>query len=151
MRGATWVDADRFEIAPTAMRYEDWEFPYALVLGLGAAARYALDVGIDVAGEQAFSLARRVRDGVADMPGGRVLDAGQKKCAIVTAMFESRDAREIVNELTAQKINTTSSLKWYGLLDFSSRGVDAALRISPHYFNTEEEVDAALGAIRELI
>jgi len=150
MRGATWVEPERFEIAPTAMRYEDWEFSYALVLGLGAAARYALDVGVDVASDLAFSLARRLRDGIAGIPGGRVLDAGRDKCAIVTAMFESRDAREIVNELKARKINTTSSLKWYGLLDFSSRGVEAALRISPHYYNTEEEVDAALAGIREL-
>jgi len=150
MRGATWVEPERFEIAPTAMRYEDWEFSYAMVLGLGAAARYAMDVGIDVASDLAFSLARRLRDGIAEIPGGRVLDAGRDKCAIVTAMFEGRDAREIVNELKARKINTTSSLKWYGLLDFSSRGVEAALRISPHYYNTEEEVDAALAGIREL-
>lgn len=31
-----------FELVPTAQRYENWEFAYALVLGLGAAARYAL-------------------------------------------------------------------------------------------------------------
>jgi selenocysteine lyase/cysteine desulfurase len=150
MRGATWVEPDRYEIAPTATRYEDWEFSYALVLGLGAAVRYALDVGIDVASARAFSLARRLRDGIAQIPGGRVLDAGREQCAIVTAVFESRDAREIVRELKSRKINTTSSLKWYGLLDFSSKGVDAALRISPHYYNTEEEVDAALELIRKL-
>ena len=41
MRGATWVTPERFEVQPTARRFEDWEFAYALVLGLGAAARYA--------------------------------------------------------------------------------------------------------------
>ncbi len=150
MRGATWVDPDHYEIAPTAMRYEDWEFSYALVLGLGAAARYALDVGVDVAAKRAFSLAHRLRDGISAMPGAHVLDRGRDQCAIVTAMFQNRDAREIVRELQSKNINTAASLKWYGLLDFSARGVDAAVRISPHYYNTEDEVDRALDAIREL-
>lgn len=150
MRGATWVKPDQYEIAPTATRYEDWEFSHALVLGLGAAARYALDVGVDVAGTRAFSLARRIREGISAMPGARVLDRGRHQCAIVTAMFEGADAREIVSGLKSRNINTTVTLKWYGLLDFSEKGVEAALRMSPHYYNTEDEVDHALDVIREL-
>jgi selenocysteine lyase/cysteine desulfurase len=150
MRGAKWVAPDRYEIAQTAMRYEDWEFPYALVLGLGAAARYALDVGVDVAGSRAFALARRLREGLASIDGARVLDGGREQCAIVTATFATRDARELVRDLKSRNINTTSSLRWYGLLDFTSKGVDAAVRISPHYYNTEEEVDLVVDALREL-
>jgi selenocysteine lyase/cysteine desulfurase len=151
MRGATWVEPDQYEIAPTAMRYEDWEFSYALVLGLGAAAAYAVDVGIGVASARAFSLARRLRDGISSMPGARVLDGGREQCAIVTAMFDGRDARKIVQGLKARNINTSASLRWYGLLDFSAKDVDAAVRISPHYYNTEDEIDRTLEAIRELI
>lgn len=151
MRGAKWVEPDRYEIAPTAMRYEDWEFSYALVLGLGAAARYALEVGVDVAGERAFSLARRLREGISEIPGARTLDDGREQCAIVTAVFQGVDARDMVRSLKSRNINTTASLRWYGLLDFPAKGVDAALRISPHYYNTEEEIDLALGTIRELV
>jgi hypothetical protein len=39
MRGAKWVDVDRYQLVDSAQRFEDWEFPHALVLGLGAAAR----------------------------------------------------------------------------------------------------------------
>jgi selenocysteine lyase/cysteine desulfurase len=56
----------------------------------------------------------------------------------------------VVKRLKARKINTTSSLKWYGLLDFAARGVEAAVRISPHYYNTEEEVDTALDALKSI-
>jgi selenocysteine lyase/cysteine desulfurase len=147
MRGARWVDPERYEIAPTAIRYEDWEFSYALVLGLGAAARYALDVGIEVASARAFGLARRVREQLAGLDGVCVLDRGSEQCAIVTASFAGRDAQEIVRELARQRINTSASLRWYGLLDFSERGVDSAQRISPHYYNTEAEVDEAIAAI----
>ena len=149
MRGAKWVDADRYEIAQTAMRYEDWEFPYALVLGLGAAARYALDVGVDIAGERAFMLADRLRRKLADLPGTRVLDGGRNRCAIVTAAFENHDARDLVSLLRSKGINTTASLKWYGLLDFSEMRVESALRMSPHYYNTDEEADRAIDTISE--
>lgn len=148
MRGAKWVDDERYDIAPTAIRYEDWEFSYALVLGLAAAARYALDVGIEVASSRAFALARRVREQLSGLPGVRVLDRGRVQCAIVTASFEGRDAQDIVSELSRHRINTSASLKWYGLLDFSERNVQSALRISPHYYNTEEEVDEAVAIIK---
>jgi selenocysteine lyase/cysteine desulfurase len=36
MHGATWTDADAFELTADARRFETWEFAYALVLGLGA-------------------------------------------------------------------------------------------------------------------
>lgn len=148
MRGAKWIEPERYEIAPTAMRYEDWEFSYALVLGLGAAARYALDVGIEVAGTRAFELARRVRDKLREIPGVRVLDGGRKQCAIVTASVAGRDAQDIVRELSRQRINTSASLQWYGLLDFTEKRVESAIRLSPHYYNTEAEVDAAVEALR---
>ena len=46
MRGADWVTADTFRLAADARRFENWEFPYALVLGLGEAASYAIAVGV---------------------------------------------------------------------------------------------------------
>src|SRR6266566_3397880 len=45
MRGADWTDPDAFRLADGARRFENWEFAYALVAGLGAATRYALAVG----------------------------------------------------------------------------------------------------------
>ena len=150
MRGAKWADPDRYEIAPGATRYEDWEFPYALVLGLGAAARYALDVGVDVASARAFGLAQRVRERLAGIRGVRVLDRGSRQCAIVTASVEGRDARDIVGELSRLAINTAASLKWYGLIDLGSRNIESAIRISPHYYNTQEEIDVAMDVIERI-
>jgi selenocysteine lyase/cysteine desulfurase len=147
MRGAKWVDRKKYEVSPSAMRYEDWEFPYALVLGLGAAARYALNVGIDVAGSLAFGLAQRTREKLRGIPGLRTLDGGRAQCAIVTASIENRDARDLVKELSRLGINTAASLKWYGLLDFTEKDVESAIRISPHYYNTEQEIDVVTDVI----
>ena len=151
MRGARWAAPDTYEVADSAKRFEDWEFPYALVLGQGAAARYALEVGVGVAQERSWMLAARLRDALEKIPGARLLDRGRTRCAIVTVAFDTVDAQEIVNHLRSRGINAVASLREYGQLDFGDKGVDAALRLSPHYYNTEEEVDAAALEVGEYV
>jgi len=75
MRGADWTDPDAFRLADGARRFENWEFAYALVAGLGAAARYSLAVG-SAGRERARRLAASLRPRLAEIPGVRVLDRG---------------------------------------------------------------------------
>jgi len=151
MRGATWRDVDRYELVDRAQRFEDWEFSYALVLGLGAAARYARKVGIGEGGRRAAALAATLRRELATIDRVRVLDRGREQCAIVTIDARGRDASDLVAALGRRGINTAASLRWYGLIDFTKKGTTSALRISPHYYNTEEEIASAVGSLREII
>jgi selenocysteine lyase/cysteine desulfurase len=151
MRGASWVDADRYEVVDSARRFEDWEFPYALVLGLGEATRYARTVGIDVGQRRAFALAAYARERLAEIPGARVLDRGRLRCAIVTAAVAGHDANDLLAALRARRINTSASLRSYGILDFDAKGVESAVRISPHYYNTLNEIDVLIDALREIV
>jgi selenocysteine lyase/cysteine desulfurase len=144
MRGARWSAPDSFELDPTARRYEDWEFPYALVLGQSAAAQYALDVGVAAASDRAWTLAARLRRGLESIPRVCVLDRGAVRSAIVTAAIDGMDARLLVRHLAERHINTVSSLREFGQFDFASKGVETAIRYSPHYYNTEAEIDAAI-------
>ena len=41
------MSLDRSELRADARRFENWEFNYAAVLGLGAAVDYALALGLD--------------------------------------------------------------------------------------------------------
>ena len=151
MRGARWVSAGAYSVAPTARRYEDWEFPYALVLGQAAAARYALEVGAERARSRSWALAARLRAALGATRGVRVLDRGATRCAIVTMTVDGRHADSIVRALGERRINTVSSLREFGIYDFDAKGIETAVRLSPHYYNTEAEVDAAVEAIRALV
>ena len=151
MRAARWTAPTEYEPMDSGHRFETWELPYAQVLGLGEAARYASAVGIGAAGEIALSLAARTRRALSAIPGVRVLDRGEDPCAIVTASIAGLDAPSVVCALRERGINTSASLAWYGLYDFAEKGVDSALRISPHYYNTEDEVDDAVAAIGEIV
>jgi selenocysteine lyase/cysteine desulfurase len=150
MRGADWVDDDRFELRPDARRFENWEFAWALVLGLGEAAGYAMEVGLEAARARAWALAAELRARLAELDGVRILDRGAELCAIVTAAVDGHPAAELVAGLREQGINTSAVERTSAVLDLADKGALSALRLSPHYFNTEAELRATVGALEGL-
>jgi selenocysteine lyase/cysteine desulfurase len=151
MRGARWLEADRFELYDSARRFETWEFAHALLLGLGAAARYALDVGLPVIQNRVGELAAYTRDRLRSLNGVRVLDRGQNLCGIVTAEVAGHDAREIVKRLREEAINTNATLRELAVIDMDDKRVSTALRVSPHYYNTKREIDILVSALEEFV
>ena len=147
MQGATWTGADTFELSPDARRFETWECACSAALGLGAAATYALGVGIDTAKTRARELAVLAREQLAAIHGVRVLDRGPELCAIVTAALEWADPTAVKLELRRRGINTSSTTRTSAVIDMDEKGVEAAIRISPHYYNTADEI---MRAVEEL-
>ena len=150
MRGADWVAPDRFAPAPDARRFENWEFPYSLVHGLGEAARYALQVGVERGGKRARELAAQLRTKLGEVPGVRVLDKGNELAAIVTFEVAVWDATELSKLLRQRGINSSASLRAYAVIDMDEKRVASAVRFSPHYYNTDQELAVAVEAIRSL-
>ena len=150
MRGARWVGFEEYEQVETAERYEDWEFSYATVLGAAAAARYALAVGIDAIAARTPALGGALRDMLAEIEGVRILDRGSERCAIVTFTLGGWTSEALVDELRRRRINSSVSAREHALYDFTDKGVEACVRMSPHYYNTEREVDEVVDAVREL-
>jgi len=151
MQGADWVAEDLYQPAPDARRFETWEFAYALVLGLGAAASYAQEVGIDAVHRRAWGLASSLRERLQEIPGVTVLDRGAVRSAIVTLHAEGWEPKRLVRALRERGINTSASDRTVAVLDFQDKGVEGALRVSPHYYNTEAELDAFLSALAALL
>ncbi|MEA2691487.1 MAG: hypothetical protein QOJ16_874 [Acidobacteriota bacterium] len=145
MAGATLRPGGGLDLVPSARRFENWEFAYALVLGLGEAARYARAVGVERSGARAIEHAAYLRQRLADLPGVTVADRGERLCAIVTAALPGRDLREIVLALRQAGINVNS-----GTQPVPGGSPRPVLRISPHYYNTREELDTALAALAEI-
>jgi selenocysteine lyase/cysteine desulfurase len=148
MRGADWVSADSFAPAPDARRFENWEFAYSLVLGLGEAARYALEVGVERGGRRARELAATLRSKLSGLSGIRVLDRGKELAALVTIEAAGWDARELSKLLRTRGINSSASLRAYAVIDMEEKQAATALRLSPHYYNTEEELDQVVEQLK---
>jgi selenocysteine lyase/cysteine desulfurase len=151
MRGADWKTANEFELTKDARRFENWEFAYALVLGMGEAARYALSVGIENGGQRARKLADNLRGKLREISGVRVLDRGEELAAIVTADVPGYEAPPLVEILRGRNINTSASLRSYSVIDMDEKRATSALRLSPHYYNTEAEIDIVVEVLKSLL
>jgi selenocysteine lyase/cysteine desulfurase len=153
MRGAGLVDFERFVLSAGARRFENWEFSYALVLGLGEAARYALEVGIDTARERSLALAAALRDKAESLPGVRVADRGAHLGAIVTVRIDRPgvDVKSLVCGLRRAGVNTSVALLGEGPRNAPEAGALQIVRLSPHYYNTFEEIDRAVAAFGEAL
>ncbi|MEU4389952.1 aminotransferase class V-fold PLP-dependent enzyme [Kribbella sp. NPDC023855] len=150
MHGAAWTAGDAYKASATATRFEEWEMPYATVLGCAAAVRYARAVGLDAISARTPLLAGRLRDGLDALPGVRALDRGEQLGALVTIAVEGWEAEEFKAAMDARGINSALSFRRFAQFDFGDKDVDWCLRLSPHYYNTEDEVAQVVAAVAEL-
>ncbi|MFF9646930.1 aminotransferase class V-fold PLP-dependent enzyme [Kitasatospora aureofaciens] len=150
MHGARWVAPGYYRPVDTAARFEEWEFPYATVLGCAAAVRYALQVGLEPVARRTPALAGRLRERLAAVPRVRTLDGGLAPAALVTFTIEGWQAAPFKAAMDARGINSALSYREFAQFDFADKEVEWCLRLSPHYYNTEDEVDAVAGTVAEL-
>jgi selenocysteine lyase/cysteine desulfurase len=151
MRGADWVEKDEYKRQPDARRFEDWEFAYALVLGSKVAIEYCLNIGEDRIWQQIQVLSKYMRNELLKNPKVRVLDKGPELGALVTFTVEDSQPGFILDELLRRKINVVPSFRNFAVIDFDEKGVEWAIRVSPHYYNTFEEVDLLIKAVEEIV
>ena len=143
---ARWVAPDRYEVGADARRYENWEFNYAAVLGLGAAAEEALAWRVPIVENVVASLAGSLREKLADA-GFEIFDLGDRKCGIVTTAVPGMESTAVRDRLGEQGINVSVTTAGSTLLDFERRDLPDLLRLSVHYFNLPAELDAVVEAL----
>ncbi len=126
-----------------ARRFEAWERNVAAEIGLAVAIDYLLDLGVQPVHQRIVDLSthiiERVRplrgiswlptDGVRSGVIGFTLPGGGPAVAAVRAYLHERG------------VNVSSMDHTGAPLDCAGRGIDAVLRISPHYYNTDNEID----------
>lgn len=147
---ATWDGRRGFEWQPGAKRFETWERSAVTTLGLGAAAEQALELGMDAIGERVIGLGARLRDQLGSLPKVSTYDQGVRQCAIVTAKVDGVPSADVMAALTRADVNVTLTVPLDNPLDTEVRGVHPLVRLSPHYYNTEAELDRAVEVIAAL-
>lgn len=151
MRGAEWTAKDTYIQQPTAKRFEDWEFAYSTVIGTMEAIKYCRNIGEDRIEQQVKLLSGIMRQELAGINDVRVLDRGQMQGGLVTFLILNLSAEYIVSELAKLKINVVPSYRAFGLIDFDEKGVEWAVRASPHYYNTLDEIEYFIEAVKKMV
>lgn len=150
LHSATWSQDDDYEIAHTARRFELWERPYAMMLGAKAAADYATAVGITSIEQRVVELAAHLRDSLHNINHLQVLDRGAHRGGIVTLHLEGQDPRRLKVHLNQANINCSLTFLTSARFDFRQKGVPWALRLSPHYYNTRDELEQTVEVLRHI-
>lgn len=148
---APWVSTDQYQLRDDARRFENWENSYALRAGLGAAATYATEIGLEAIKDRARGLADGLRDQLVDLPGAQLRDVGSERCAIVSFTLDGLDPGKTVENLRMQGINIGASEPASTRLDAESRKLPTVMRAAPHYYNTEDDIDQLVLALQKLI
>lgn len=144
---STWDGARGYRWHAGARRLESWERSYSNLLGLGSAVDQALAVGLGEIGARATRLGQVLRQGLDEVPGVRTHDLGRQKCAIVTASLEGLAAEEFARQVRSNGINVSVTAPEQSQLDTEIRPVHPLVRFSPHYYNTDEELERALAVV----
>jgi selenocysteine lyase/cysteine desulfurase len=148
VHAARWASDNTIVLRDDARRFESWERSVANQLGLGAAVDYALALGLDAISARVTELAARLREQLGSVPGLTLRDLGTEQCGIVTFTVDGIDPHDLAARLRADAINISVSTIDFARFDFESRGLDAVARASVHYYNTDDELDRFVAALR---
>lgn len=124
------------------------------IAGLGAAVDYLEETGIDTIRAKEQALAKRFYEGVKEIPGIRFYGDFDSwdRCPIVTLNIGDYDSSEVSDELLTQYgISTRPGGHCAPLMHEAFGTVEqGSVRFSFSHYNTEEEIDTAIQAVREL-
>ncbi len=124
------------------------------IAGLHAALEYLNKEGIDKIRAREQELMRRFYEGVKEVPGVRIYGdfSSSERCPIVALNIGDYDSSEVSDALlTEYDISTRPGAHCAPLMHEALGTVEqGAVRFSFSHYNTEEEVDTAIRAVREL-
>ena len=124
------------------------------IAGLDAAVEYLMETEIDTIREREQDLMWRFYEGVKDIPGVKVYGdfSTRERCAIVTLNIGDYDSSEVSDELLmTYGISTRAGGHCAPLMHEALGTVEqGAVRFSFSHYNTDEELNTAIQAVKEM-
>lgn len=110
-----------------------------------------MELGLDAIRERIDYLANRLRTELTGIDGVRVRDRGSVKSGIVTITVPAPGAPQMVRALRERGINTSLSTPDYAPDEFARQGIESMVRLSPHAYTTDDEIDLAIATMTQSI
>lgn len=148
---AVWEDAEHYRLREGADRFLDFEVPVAAHLGLGVAIDHALALGIDAIADRVDQLGEQLRARLVEIRGVAVHDGGTRRSGIVTFTVAEVTPDAVAAAASAAGINVSVSEAPWARLDMTAPNPTAVVRASPHYYNTDAELDRLVATVRSLV
>ncbi|MGI9627308.1 MAG: aminotransferase class V-fold PLP-dependent enzyme [Longimicrobiales bacterium] len=129
-------DRVHLELVDTAVRFEEGSLAYPLIAGFAAALDILLEVGVPETAAHVGRLVERLADGLSSI-GCLVGPEESARRHIATFTHPGLDGEVMLESLHAARIVTSYR-----------RG---AVRVSPHFYNTNEDMDRVVDTVRRLV
>ncbi len=134
---------DDYTVKPGPYKFENGFRNYTGVVGLLKAIELLNRVGISEVAKKNKELIALTIQLLNDIPGVSILGVNDlaKRTSIVSFKIEGKKPSEIVAKLHNYRI----------VLAAREIGDESILRISPHYYNTKEQIESCVNLIKEII
>ncbi|THG28823.1 aminotransferase class V-fold PLP-dependent enzyme [Naasia lichenicola] len=147
----TTVQLDHSEFLPAPARFEAGTQRVSQAVALAEATRYLSAVGMDRIAGWEFALGQRLLEGIAALPGIRVLGPGlgEERVGLASFVVEGVHAHDVGQFLDDRGIEVRVGHHCAQPLH-RRFGITATTRASAYLYTTEDEVDAAIAAIGDV-
>jgi selenocysteine lyase/cysteine desulfurase len=126
------------EFGANADKYEGGMLAFGPIYGMAASVEMMLETGLEEIEHRVMGLAALTRDALRNAGGTLLADRDwHYDSPIVTAQFANQDARIIARELQARKVLVAAR--------------HGNLRVSPHFYNTEEDLERFEKELRSVL
>jgi cysteine desulfurase/selenocysteine lyase len=131
-------EADHIEWAPSARRFEFGTIAYGLSIGLATAIDYLLGTGIENIHSYNLALAGRLVEGLANLGAQFVSPSVENlQSSIITVRFPGHDQGLVARRMNEARVVVAPRM--------------GAIRISPHLYNTIDDIDRALETVQRIL
>lgn len=144
------VSMDEATFLPAPLKFEAGTQPVSQVIGLGEAARYLSEVGMQRIEASEAALVTRLVEGIAENPGLRLLGPTDPADRVALASVEvlgvhAHDVGQVLDGLGVQvRVGHHCAQPLHRAL-----GITASVRASVHLTTTPDEIDRFLDGLRE--
>lgn len=148
LNGATWTAPNTYKPVDDAKRFESWEMPHAAIAGFTATLSYLNHIGIHEIEKINTELSCYFRQKLSEIDTIKLFDFGLHLSNIITFRDKTKSLAETEKLLKDNKICYSVATKNNAIIDFEAKNVEWAIRFSPHYFNTFQEIDFVVSVLK---
>lgn len=149
-QSAEWTEAESYRLRDDTRVFEAWEYSVMNRLGFIAAIEYLLELGVEQASAQLLDNAAYLRAAIEGLLNVTMACPPGASSAIITFNVAGHQPQEVKAQLELDGIAVQVASVVHTRLDLQPRGIESAVRVSPHYFSTREEMDGLVDALATL-
>jgi len=149
--GGDMIESVRFEgttYAPVPQKFEAGTPDIASVIGLGAAVDYLEGIGMEKIAAWEQSLLVYATEKLAEIPGLRLIGTAKEKAAVLSFVLEDAHPHDVGTVLDGEGVAIRAGHHCAQPL-MERLGVPATARASLAFYNTPEDVDRLVAALRK--